>query len=101
MKIESLILEQAITPETFDSGAFVCITAYNGTIYSPPKNAIMNKQKVIMKFPGFPKNSKAPIIAESGLTGGLSLTYHNNTLEIAIPYAEAGTYFVVTSPFNK
>ena len=100
IKIESLIFEQAITPETFDSGALLCITAYNGTIYKPPQKAIAKRQKVIIKFSGREKNSKIPISGVPGTTGGLSLTSHNKTLAIAIPYAEAGTYYVVISLFN-
>ena len=74
------------------------MTAYNGTIYNPPQKAIINKLTGIDKFEGFVKNSAIPIICALSSTAGRSLTYHNNTLANAIPYAEAGTYFAEISP---
>ena len=56
MKSESLIFEQAITPETLLSGALVCMTAYSGTMYKPPKNAIANKHNGIGKLFKLEKN---------------------------------------------
>ena len=100
IKIESVMFEQAMTPETFSSGALLCMTAYNGTIYNPPQKAITKRQNVIIKFSGREKNSTAPISGVPGAIGGLLLTYHKSTLAIAIPYAAEGTYFVVILPFN-